>query len=170
MYPMYSFLIFLAILGLFLTFIWLVKRTVDQVSFQLTLEPQPVNHYRWNSIGKVFPSINRRSDMADISRYYNSTINEEELRLMDEIDKIKNENELKEWFKILKAGYKHKNIPKRVYLRVSTMLNGYVWFNEEEYIQRTQAGKPVHKVTKREYALEKKLENLAARGSLGKKM
>lgn len=159
MYPIYSSLLFLAILGSFMTFIWLVKRSVDKISLSLTLEPQLVKNKHWNSIGKVVPSSNRK-EHADISRYYNSNVNEEELRLMCEIDNIKSDNELKNWFESLKESYKHKNIPKRVYLRVSTILSGYVWFDTEEYTQRLKAGKPVHKVTRREYALEKKLDSL----------
>lgn len=159
MYPIYSSLLFLAILGSFMTFIWMVKQSVDQTQWQLTLEPQWIKNKNWNSVGRLILPSNRLGN-DDVSRYYNSNLSEEEQRLMREIDNIENENELKNWFEMLKEGYKHKNIPKKVYLRVSTILNGYVWFDKEEYTQRVQAGKPVHKVTKREYALEKKLDSL----------
>lgn len=159
MYYIYSSLLFLGIFGIFMIFVWLVKRAVDQVALQIALEPQKSKSYYWSSLGKVTPFYHRSSN-ADISRYYNSNINEEEQRLMKEIDKTKSENELQIWFEKLKADYKHKNIPKRVYLRVSTILNGYVWFNEQEYAHRVQAGLPVYKVTRRAYNLERKLEGV----------
>ncbi len=108
----------------------------------------------------IAPSGGDQRQSEDISRYFNVNICQEEFRLMQEIDKIQDKINLKEWFELLRSTYKHKNIPKRVYLRATTLLNGYVWFDDSEYETRMASGKPVSKVTPREYALEKQLEVL----------
>lgn len=111
---------------------------------------------------KTVSSVGTKESVEDISRYFNTNICQEEFRLMQEIDGIHDQVDLKKWFELLKSSYKYKNIPKRVYLRVTTLLSGYVWFNEIEYDARVKAGKPVSKVTPREYALEKQLDLLKA--------
>lgn len=171
MYLVYSSLIFLSLLGVFLFFVWIVVKTGHQAAYEVAMESTlgEREHPVWRSDNFQNATEKYHPDLASSSHYYSTASNEEEERLMNEIDNIKKEQELKEWFELLKSGYKHKNIPKRVNLRVSTILNGFVWFDAEEYVQRIQEGKPVHKVTEREYALEKKLEGLMASGSNDRK-
>lgn len=141
-------------------YIWAYRKACAQLVFQtISRSGQPAPRML-SSVGRIIPSDLRQERINSISQYYNAAITEEEIRLMEEIDRITTEQELKGWFELLKTGHQHKNIPKRVYLRVSTLLNGYVWFDEEEYAQRVKTGKPVHKVTHREYALEKQLDDL----------
>ncbi len=155
----------ITIVGSLLSFTWIIMEMGNHTAYRLTLEPHWNSNNSWLLPNRK-PVFNISSFPGDsnfnIQRYHNTAINEEETRLMAEVDNITDENELREWFKLLKTEYEHKNIPKKVYLRVSTILNGYVWFDEKEYLQRIDEDKPVHKVTKREYLLEKKLDSLIA--------
>lgn len=161
MHLIYCSALFLSILGSFLFFIWLVIRINNMAAYQVIMEPQLENHM-WKSKG---PRYTRHTsevamELINTSDYNGIPADEEESRLMSELDNIKDKQELKEWFELLKAGYKHRTIPSKIQLRVSTVLKGYIWFKEEEYARRIQEGMPVKNITKREYALEKKLQAL----------
>lgn len=166
MHLLYCSALFLSILGSFLFFIWLVVKISNQATYQIALEPEAKDIMWKNKDYKYVQYKSQSNPKLSHDHYSGSIINdEEESRLMNELDNIKDKQELKEWFELLKVGYKQSSLPQKVQLRISTMLRGCIWFNEKEYTQRIQEGKPVKNITEREYALEKKLEIMTSNGS-----
>ncbi len=163
MHLFYTSFIFMALLGSFLGFIWMVTRLTEQASLQIMPESGFKKSLQWKARETYWTNRQPLPPMTSASRYFNTSIGKEEAQLMGEIDHIKDEQELAQWFILLKERYHHRNIPKKVYLRATTLLNGYRWFDSKEYDARIREGKPVHRVTEREYALEKKLELLMNR-------
>ncbi len=162
MHLFYTSFVFMGLLSVFLGFTWVVTKLAQQ-SVQVIPVPGFKKQLAWNTKEVHWIGRHPLPPVASASRYYNTSINREEEKLMQEIDRIQDRQELAQWFALLKERYQHKNIPKKVYLRATTLLNGYRWFDSEEYDRRVREGKPVHKVTEREYALEKKLEMLLNR-------
>ncbi len=162
MHLFYISLVFIGFLSIFLGFTWIVTKLAQQ-SLQVLPVPGFKKPLPWHTKEVYWTSGRALPLTTSVSRYYNTSINREEEQLMKEIDHLKDRQEVAQWFALLKERYQHRNIPKKVYLRATTLLNGYRWFDNEEYEARIRESKPVHKVTEREYALEKKLELLLKR-------